>query len=343
MNPLRIWNTFWFGPISARPLGVYRIVFGTIALANLGFLAFDLDYWFTNIGILQGTEAQELAGPLRPSILHWIQDPLGVRLFFGAAALAMVLLIVGWHTRIMAVLFYFAMVTIHQRNVLTNSGADTLVLIMAFYLMLSPSGAAFSLDARRKAKKSGIVAEPLILPWAQRLIQLHISLIYLNTAVLKSGGASWINGTAIHYVILNSEVGRPLLAWLSEYPIVINLMTHGALMTELAIPFLLWFRATRIWAILAGIGLHSAIHLTVNIPIFGEVMIAGYIAFLTPEELSAALRFFDPRNWIGGRKPDQARTPVAVPGRVDPGSSLLGPHRVEPSPVSRTTDDESDD
>ena len=35
MNPLRAWNIFWFGPISARPLGAFRIAFGVIALANL--------------------------------------------------------------------------------------------------------------------------------------------------------------------------------------------------------------------------------------------------------------------------------------------------------------------
>lgn len=35
MNPWRAWNTFWFGPISARPLGAFRIVFGLVVLANL--------------------------------------------------------------------------------------------------------------------------------------------------------------------------------------------------------------------------------------------------------------------------------------------------------------------
>ena len=25
MNPLRAWNTFWFRPVSARPLGAFRV------------------------------------------------------------------------------------------------------------------------------------------------------------------------------------------------------------------------------------------------------------------------------------------------------------------------------
>jgi hypothetical protein len=65
MNPLRAWNTFWFRPISARPLGAFRIVFGLIILANLGLISVDLDYWLTDQGLLQGTEARLLAGPWR--------------------------------------------------------------------------------------------------------------------------------------------------------------------------------------------------------------------------------------------------------------------------------------
>ena len=34
-------------------------------------------------------------------------------------------------------------------RVTTASGADVLLMLMAFYLMLSPCGAAYSLDARR--------------------------------------------------------------------------------------------------------------------------------------------------------------------------------------------------
>ena len=52
MNPLRAWNTFWFGPISARPLGAFRIAFGVLALANLAFLTADFDHWFTDAGLL---------------------------------------------------------------------------------------------------------------------------------------------------------------------------------------------------------------------------------------------------------------------------------------------------
>ncbi len=41
-----------------------------------------------------------------------------------------------------------------------------------------------------------------------RLIQIQISLVYTYAAVLKMGGNLWLNGSALHYVLNNSEVYR---------------------------------------------------------------------------------------------------------------------------------------
>ena len=41
--------------------------------------------------------------------------------------------------------------------------------------------------------------------------------------------------------------------------------------------------------------LHAGILVTINIPIFGELMWVGYLAFLTPPEFDALLRAVDVR------------------------------------------------
>jgi hypothetical protein len=235
-------------------------------------------------------------------------------------------LTLGWHTRVMSALFYLGMVQIHNRNIETNCGPDILLLAMTFYLMLSPCGAAYSLDTRRAARRRGTLAEPLIIPWAQRLIQLQLCLIYFITAILKAHGAHWLNGTAIHYVLNNPEVGRFSLDPLSRYPLIINVMTYGALFVEFALPFWLWFRAIRPWVILAGVGLHIGVLLTVNVPLFGEMMTACYLTFLTPQELDVFLgwlRRLDPRTWFG-RQQQRAN----LPGRVDGPHGLAGWHQL---------------
>ncbi|MGE3817880.1 MAG: HTTM domain-containing protein [Isosphaeraceae bacterium] len=322
MNPLRLWNAFWFGPISARPLGVFRVVLGLLTLAHLGMLTVDVDHWLTDQGLLRGTEALELAGPLRPSPLLWIQDPISVRAFLAGSAVVALAVTVGWRTRITSALLYLAILSIHQRNLPTNSGPDNLLLILLFYLMLSPSGAAHSLDARRLARRRGASAEPLIVPWAQRLIQIHLCLIYFDTSVLKCSGTTWLDGTALHYVLYNHEVGRFDFSFLAQYPILINAMTHLALLVEFALAFLLWFRVTRPWTAMLGLGLHAGILAVVNVPLFGELMAACYLTFLTPQELDATLRTVNPRHWWA-RRPERA-LPASV--RVDGPERLQGPH-----------------
>ncbi len=308
MNPLLAWNRFWFGPISARPLGAYRIVFGLIYLANLAILAPEADVWLSDAGILRGSEARELAGPFRLSPLQWVQDPLTIRLVLIAAAIVAVLFTLGWRTRMMSLLLYGLTLSIHHRNLLTASGADSFLMILTFLLMLSPCGAAYSLDARRIARQRGTVAEPLILPWSQRLIQIQLAVIYFATAYLKALGASWTDGTALYYVLSNGEARRFTLG-LIEWPLAIRVLTYAALIVEFALPFLLWFRASRPWIILAGLGLHGSILLTVNIPIFGELMTSCYLLFLTAPELDALLRRLNP--WRG------SHPRAAIPVRVD--------------------------
>jgi hypothetical protein len=319
MNPLHAWNRFWFRPISARPLGVYRILFGLFVLAHLGFISVELDYWYTDVGLVQGNEARFAAGPLRFSPLQWVQDPVSVRCVVGALAVVALGFVVGWRTRIMGVLLYLGLLSLYHRNIGTNCGPDQLMMITSFYLMLSPCGAAYSLDSRRSARRRGTPAEPIVIPWAQRLLQVQLCLIYFATAAFKCTGSSWLGGTAIHYILFNHEVGQFNLEWLAGYPLAINFLTLCGLLIEFALAFLLWFRPTRKWIAVLGVVLHAGIFPLVNVPLFGEQMTAFYLLFLEPDELNHLLGLFDPRAWLGRRRTDW----TAMPGRFSSGGAAV--------------------
>jgi Vitamin K-dependent gamma-carboxylase len=325
MNPLRAWNRFWFGPISARPLGAFRIVFGVLVLAHLAFISVELDYWYTSAGLLLGDQARQAARPLRYSPLHWVQDPVSVRCFVAVVAAVAVAFVLGWRTRIMGVLLYVGLLSLYHRNISTNCGPDQLMMITAFYMMLSPCGKAFSLDARRASQGRGTMAEPLIVPWAQRLLQIQLCLIYLATAAFKCHGSTWLGGTAIHFIIFNHEVGQLNLEWLAGYPIVISLLSQSTPIVELALAFLLWFRPTRKWIACAGVLLHLGVVPLVNVPLFGEQMTALYLVFLAPDELAAVLGFFDPRRWFSRRSKELR----ALGGRFHPAGSFYGWRQLE--------------
>jgi len=307
MNPLKAWNQFLFGPISARPLGAFRIVFGLIILGYLALMTVEFDYWYTGAGLLQGTEAREAAGPLRFSPLQFVNDPTIAHVFLAATAAAAVGFTLGWRTRLMSILLYLGMLSLYHRNVTSNGGPDALPFLVTFYMMLCPCGAAYSLDARRVARQRGTEAEPLIVPWAVRLLQMQLCLVYFQSSVIKCQGSTWLNGTTVHYILFNHEFGQFNMEWLAQYPLLINLMTHGALLIEFALAFWLWFRPTRRWAILCGVALHLGIRPMLTVPVFGETMTAIYLTFLAPDELDAVLSVLSPRALL-------ARTGWRAPG-----------------------------
>ena len=358
IHPIRAWNNFFFRPTSARPLGAIRILFGLLALANLAFSAVDLEYWYTDAGLFRGDESWVIAGPFQFSPLHFFQDPASVRIAFLLTATAAFFFTIGWRTRLMSILFYMGMLSIHNRNLASSSGADVLLLTFAFNLMLCPCGAAYSVDAWLESRKRGTLAEPLILPWGLRLIQIQISVVYAFAGLLKVGGNLWLNGTALHYVLNNTEVGRFDISFLTRYPILINLMTYSAVAMELSLAFLIWFRAARPLVLFLGLMLHTGILVTINIPIFGELMWVGYLAFLTPPEFDALLRAVDVRRLFRRSRtetkieatveppsevedsPKPTFRPASIIVRLDGPSGLAGPHRVDAS-ASRPFEDVS--
>jgi hypothetical protein len=112
MNPLKDWNRFFFGPISARPLGAFRIVFGVLILIYLGIMSVEFDHWYTGAGLLQGTEAQEAAGPFRFSPLQYVTDPTVAQLFYALTVCVAVGFTLGWRTRLMSILLYICMLSL---------------------------------------------------------------------------------------------------------------------------------------------------------------------------------------------------------------------------------------
>ncbi len=298
MNPVKAWNRFFFAPISAKPLGAFRIVFGLLILYYLALMPVEFDYWYSNTGLLQGTEAREAAGPFRFSALQYFDSPLVARSVFAATVAAAVGFTLGWRTRVMSVLLYLGMLTLYHRNVSSIGGPDAVPLIFSFYAMLCPCGKAFSLDAHREARKLGVAAEPLIIPWAMRLLQMQLCLIYFQSSVIKVQGPLWLNGQTVHHILFLHEFREFNMEWMAQYPFLINVMTHGAILGQFALAFWLWFRPTRRWAIVIGLIFHAGLAMILNIAAFGETMMSVYLTFLAPDEIDSLIHALDPRGWL---------------------------------------------
>jgi hypothetical protein len=158
---------------------------------------------------------------------------------------------------------------------------------------------------------------------------MQICLLYFQSTVIKCQGPLWLSGQSVHYILFLREFRELDMEWLANFPLVINMMTQGAILFQFALAFWLWFKPTRRWAIVAGLILHVGLKPILNIPAFGETMMATYLTFLAPDELDALIRFLDPRAWLarlGVRWPSAAFWKSGSGGRALAGA---GYHQLE--------------
>ena len=289
----RDWNEFWFQPISSIPLGMFRLVFGLLVLAYGLLLLPERFIWFSNRGVLSLADSIAYNGVNAWSIHldllafrgadHWLTA------FFAVFLLAGLFLTLGLWTRTSAVIVYLCINTLHNRNGAIHNSGDTVMIVFSAYLVLSSAGAACSLDRLWRIFKGRENDEPPhTAPWAQRLMQLQVAIIYLGASLSKVGGEKWVNGTAAYYPLHLPESARfPTPG--SDLLWVINLVTWGTITMELALATLIWVPRLRLYVILGGVLLHLGIEYSLNIPLFSFMMIASYMTFLTAADYTKFL------------------------------------------------------
>ncbi|MFF4588344.1 HTTM domain-containing protein [Streptomyces sp. NPDC001388] len=84
--------------------------------------------------------------------LMWSDGRVWFEIVYALAVLASALLLVGWRTRTMSVLFMVGVLSLQNRSVFMGDGGDNVLHLMAIYLVFTRCGRVWSLDARRAAR-----------------------------------------------------------------------------------------------------------------------------------------------------------------------------------------------
>jgi hypothetical protein len=287
---LRKVDNWWFGKGSPVTMAVFRILMGTVALANLAMMLPFFDAWFTERGYVPLRIVKIYFGEdPRLNLIAGVTDPRITYAFYLLVMLAALLTTVGLWTRVSSIVLALGYITLHHRNPMILHGGDLMLRISLMYIALMPAGAAVSLDRliALKRGKAPPVPAPVSL-WPQRLMQYQIALVYLTTMWHKSRGHYWIDGSATWYPMHLNEFDRFWLpAFLTDNPLMVKISTWGTLAVELSLGTLVFYRPLRNWVLLAGLGLHAFIEYAFNIPLFAFTMVATYVNFFDGEEISA--------------------------------------------------------
>jgi len=179
-------------------------------------------------------------------------------------------LLVGLFCRSFAILAWFLHLCAAKSGAFVSYGVDDFMTIGLFYLMLSPLPDRYSLDWRlRKLQPKNV----LLLGFSQRVLQLHLSLIYLFSGLTKCLGSGWWNGSNIWraltrppFDIIPPEI---VVRWHSLLPIV----GIAVCLIETGYPIFIWLKRTRFLWLLAVVAMHAAIGITMGMYLFALIMI----------------------------------------------------------------------
>ena len=286
------WNDFFFTPRSPLPVALFRIFYGLCVSATLILLHGDWLNWFgVHSWIPLPTMMQAQPG-VRINLFAVIpQDDRWIAAFFWVFLGFALLLTAGLWTRFSSVAVFLCLTSIQQRNLFILHSGDVFLRVTGFFLMFSPAGAALSLDRliRVRRGKESVEVQPQA-PWAQRMIQLELALLYLASFCWKMKGSAWPHGTALYYVIhLHSMARFPLPGWI-RHPWILRMGSWLTLLMEFCLGVLIWFRRFRYPLLLLGVLFHLCLEYALNVPMFQWDVLAAYVLFVDPADIERVLR-----------------------------------------------------
>ncbi len=190
------------------------------------------------------------------------------------------MLIVGWHSRIASIGCWALVTSIQIRNPFLQNFGDSLFRMALFWAMLLPLGRAWSFDALHGRTHPGRRGPVVSVGTAAFLLQVCV--MYLFTALLKSGPDWHREGSALYYALHLDYFATPVGVWLRQYPLLCEVFTRATLLLELVGPFLLLLPWWPVRALTAAsfIALHSGIAMSYVLGIFPYVDIVVLLAFL---------------------------------------------------------------
>src|SRR6202035_5727858 len=239
---LTAWNRFFFAERSPRPLALFRIAYGLVVVSTLVLLKPDWLTWYGTHAWISLNTMRELEPGIRLNLFTVIpQDDRWIIALFWVFLGSAVMLTVGLLSRTNSLIVYSCLASIQQRNLHITHGGDTFLRVAGVFLILAPAGAALSVDRLirvwRGREQVEVQARRL---WAQRMIQIELSLMYVATFCWKLKGPSWIDGSALFYVYHLLELERfPVPSWFLHL-VILKIGTWLSLVLEFSLGTLMW-------------------------------------------------------------------------------------------------------
>jgi len=302
------WNKFFFAKRSPTPVALFRIIYSVMVIATLVLLRPDWFAWYGSHAWVSLETMRSMEPGPRLNLFTLIpQRDVWIGAFYWVALGSAICLLFGFLTRASSILVFLCLTSIDQRNLYILHGGDTFLRVAGFFLMFAPAGAAISVDRLIRVWRGREGAEVMpCAPWAQRMIQFELAMLYFATFCWKIQGVPWTQGTALYYVYHVDELQRfPVPSFLLR-PTILKIGTWFGLALEFSLGILIWVRELRYYLLACGLIFHLWLEYSINVPMFQWDVLTAYILFIEPEDLSRAW------SWIRERVARHLGAPIRV-------------------------------
>ncbi len=277
---LKHWNEFWFSKAEFLPVSIFRICFGfLLCVIFIAYLPnWERFYDANGIMSLNDKTIPQIHNPL--SIFCFTEGKVPVIFYWWLGFVSAIAFAAGYKTRVFTIILYVLYTSMMNRNYFIVYGEDNVIRMLLFYSCFAPLNYRLSIDSYLNKKLKSKVSEI----WPIRLMQVNIVLIYLISTPYKLlYDPSWVNGEAIYWTVTSNNWSRfPYPDLFYKYGgILTKLVTYGALLVEFSFPILVWFKKTKLMALVLISALHIGIGILIpNVTFFTFCMVCSFWVFV---------------------------------------------------------------
>ncbi len=252
----------------AAPLAVFRIFFGIMMFVSI--VRFWTKGWIEKLYIEPSFHFSYYG-------FEWIK-PLGAStyLLFIVCGISSVMVAIGYKYRLAITTFFFSFTYIELMDKTTYLNHYYFVSLLSFLLIFLPAGAYFSADA-----KKGISFQK-IPKWNIDTIKLLLTVVYFYAGLAKLN-SDWLAEAMPLKIWLPSKYDLPVLGNFLHKEWVIYAFSWGGAIYDLSIPFLLWWKRTRLFAFVLVVIFHALTSVLFPIGMFPYIMIVSALIFFEPK------------------------------------------------------------
>jgi vitamin K-dependent gamma-carboxylase-like protein len=201
----------------------------------------------------------------------------GMYVHFAVLGLLAVSILVGYRTRIAAVLFFLGFTYVFLLDVTRYLNHFYLISLLSFLLIFLPAERAFSVDARLNPR----LRADTVPAWTLWLLRAQIGIAYIYGGVAKLS-PDWLRGEPMR-MWLAHRMDFPLIGQFFDREWMVYGFVIGGIVLDLCVvPFLLWPR-TRIYAFVAAAAFHLLNARLFDIGVFPWFMLAATLVFFPPD------------------------------------------------------------